>query len=185
MTMLSRRRLLAAGGGLLGGALLAGRRLRAADADVVEIRMRSDPEGSHVGFDPNGLLIAPGQTVRWICQESVHTTTAYHPANAKHSLRIPESAKPWDSGFLLPDQDFSVIFTVEGVYDYYCMPHEMAGMVGRIIVGHPAGPGTQPFDYFAGRPEAKDWMKVPPAAQKAFPSVARIMQQHSVPGLKI
>ena len=29
-------------------------------------------------------------------------------------------------------------FTVEGVYDYYCVPHEHAGMVGRIVVGTPA-----------------------------------------------
>jgi hypothetical protein len=27
-------------------------------------------------------------------------------------------------------------------------PHEMAGMVGRIIVGNPGGPGLLPFDYF-------------------------------------
>ena len=35
------------------------------------------------------------------------------------------------------------MLTVEGVYDYFCAPHEMAGMVGRIIVGRP---GAQPFD---------------------------------------
>jgi hypothetical protein len=43
---------------------------------------------------------------------------------------------------------FEVTLTVEGVYDYYCTTHEMAGMVGRIIVGQPSGPGTLLFDYF-------------------------------------
>ncbi len=31
--------------------------------------------------------------------------------------------------------------TVPGVYDYFCIPHEMAGMLGRIVV---ASPGTRP-----------------------------------------
>jgi hypothetical protein len=106
----------------------------------------------------------------------VHTTTAYHPRNDHHSLRIPEGAAPWDSGFLLkPGAHFDVTFTVEGVYDYYCMPHEQAGMVGRIIVGRPHGPGALPFDYFKGRPDAGGWKPVPEAAQRAFPDVERIM----------
>ena len=32
-------------------------------------------------------------------------------------------------------------FTVTGVYDYFCIPHEEAGMVGRIIVGSPTSAG--------------------------------------------
>ena len=30
-----------------------------------------------------------------------------------------------------------------GVYDYYCQPHEMAGMVGRIVVGEPRDAGWE------------------------------------------
>lgn len=33
-----------------------------------------------------------------------------------------------------------------------CAPHEETGMVGRIVVGRPAGPGMQPFDYAPGPP---------------------------------
>jgi plastocyanin len=62
--------------------------------------MRSDAEGSRVGFDPVGLLTQPGQTVRWVCDANVHTTAAYHPTNDRHSLRIPRSAKPWASDIL-------------------------------------------------------------------------------------
>jgi hypothetical protein len=106
----------------------------------------------------------------------VHTTTAYHPKNDHHSLRIPEGAAAWDSGFLVkPGEHFDVTFTVEGVYDYYCMPHEQAGMVGRIIVGRPLGPGALPFDYFKGQPDTASWKPVPEAAQKAFPSIEQIM----------
>jgi len=81
----------------------------------------------------------------------------------------PEAAAPWDSGFLVkPGDTFEVTFTVEGVYDYFCLPHEAAGMVGRIVVGRPGGPGALPFDYFAGRPTTQAWVPVPEAARAAF-----------------
>ncbi|PYO30078.1 MAG: hypothetical protein DMD32_14990, partial [Gemmatimonadetes bacterium] len=90
--------------------------------------MRSDTLGSRVWFDPIGLYVEPGATVRWIVRENVHTTTAYHPRNDHHPLHIPESAVPWDSGFLVhPGDHFDVTLTVSGVYDYYCMPHEAVG----------------------------------------------------------
>ncbi len=145
------------------------------------IEMRSDPLGSRAWFDPIGLFTEPGVTVRWIVRENVHTTTAYHPRNASHPLRIPERAQPWDSGFLVhPGNYFDVTFTVPGVYDYYCMPHEGAGMVGRIIVGKPLGPGTQPFDYWLGNPESEGWRRVPDPARIAFPSVTRILAERRV-----
>jgi plastocyanin len=174
---MTRRGFLTAGGLALAG-LAVPRPSR--PVDVVEIRMRSDARGEEVWFDPIGVLVRPGQTVRWVVAENVHTTTAYHPKNAQHSLRIPEGATPWDSGYLVnPGAHFEVTLTVEGVYDYFCLPHEMAGMVGRIVVGQPEGPGTLPFDYFKGRRGA-DWLPVPGPAQKAFPSVEQIMKQRVV-----
>ena len=177
---MTRRELLRAGG--LAVACLAAPR-PGRSASLVEIRMRSDARGEHVGFDPIGILIPPGQTVRWITESpgNPHTTTAYHPRNAKHSLRIPAKAEPWDSGFLLKEGDhFEVTLTVAGVYDYFCLPHEVAGMVGRIVVGRPAGPGALPFDYFAGRPGSSDWLPVPEAARKNFPPVEAIVRQRVV-----
>ena len=174
--MLTRRTILGAGGGVLASSILSD---RSCAADKVDIHMRSDAAGGVVGFDPVGMLLQPGQTVRWICDANVHTTTAYSPKNDDHSLRIPTDAQAWASDFLLPGQHFEVKLTVEGVYDYYCAPHEMAGMVGRLIVGHPGGPGTLPFDYF--RSPGKNWQLVPPAAQKAFPKIEDIMQRKIVP----
>ncbi len=173
--ILTRRAVVAAGSGLLLSPLLGG---RSDAADVVEIRMKSDIAGGVVGFDPIGVLLQPGQTVRWICDANVHTTTAYSPKNDDHSLRIPKEAPPWASDFLLPGERFEVKLTVEGVYDYYCAPHEMAGMVGRLIVGHPSGPGALPFDYF--KVEGKNWKPVPPAAQKAFPAIDEIVRKKAV-----
>src|SRR5918993_1633075 len=164
--MTSRRNVLI-GGGLSMVALAVVPRVARA-VRPVEIRMLSTPRGEEAWFDPIGLRIEPGQTVRWIMASAgnPHTTTAYHPGNANRSLRIPETATPWDSGFLVNPRDmFEFTLTDEGVYDYFCLPHEAAGMVGRIVVGRPGGPGTLPFDYFAGRPAAQGWLPVPDAAR--------------------
>ncbi|KAB7624199.1 plastocyanin/azurin family copper-binding protein [Alkalilimnicola sp. S0819] len=171
-----RRELLKAGGGLLAGALLQPRWLLA--ADVLEIELLSDPAGGHVNFDPIGLFLQPGQTVRWVNRANVHTVTAYHPDNDRHPLRIPRAAEPWDSGYLIePGKVFERRFEVPGVYDYYCAPHEAAGMVGRLVVGEISGPGSRPFDYFRGDPGAADWRTVPAAARARFPDARRILRE--------
>ena len=170
--MLTRRALLRAGGLVCAGFVPR----RARPAEVLEIRMRSDPRGQEVWFDPIGVRIEPGQTVRWIMASpgNPHTTTAYHPSNGNHSLRIPEAAAPWDSGFLFkPGDTFDVTLTVEGVYDYFCLPHEAAGMVGRIVVGRPGGPGALAFDYFVDRPATQAWLPVPEAARATFPAARK------------
>jgi len=73
-----------------------------------------------------------------------------------------------------------VVLTVPGVYDYFCTPHEMAGMVGRIIVGQPSGPGTLPFDYFKGDAAKASWKEVPQPARDRFPPVEQIMSKKIV-----
>lgn len=178
--MLRRRALLRAGGMTLAG--LAVPRALCASGRPIEIGMRSDSRGARVWFDPVGLLIQPGRAVRWVNDgTNVHTSTAYHPDNDDHPLRIPEAAKPWDSGYLVePGAAFEVTLTVEGVYDYFCQPHEAGGMVGRIIVGRPTGPGAGPFDAFLDDPAHAHWRNVPPAAQQAFPSIEEIMTKGEV-----
>jgi plastocyanin len=172
--MLTRRDFIAAGGLAIAG--FAGPRVSRA-AGIIEIHMRNDASRVKSWFDPVGVHIMPGQTVRWILDMDVHSSAAYHPKNAMHSLRIPEHATPWDSRLLITrGAHFDHTFTVEGVYDYFCLPHENDGMVGRIIVGEPGhGPGTLPFDYFKGKPGTQGWLPVPAIARKMFPSVQTIM----------
>ena len=120
------------------------------------IALRTD--GGNFRFDPAGLVVEPGSSVPWLNMGDFHTTTAFHPANdnlvpGRLPLRIPEGAEPWHSGMLglTGGTEFTYAFKVEGVYDYFCQPHYMFGMVGRIIAGRPhAGPGTKPM---AGLPE--------------------------------
>ena len=164
-----RRRLLQAGGGLLLSAAWSwAAAKRAAAADVIEIEMAGTPSGSEVWFRPRGLLIQAGQAVRWVNRDAgnAHTSTAYHPDNGK-PLRIPAGAKSWNSDYLLPGQSFTVVFDVPGVYDYFCLPHEHAGMVGRIVVG-----GASDV-----RPYIATDARLPEAARSGFPDVSEILRR--------
>ena len=139
---LSRRHILALGGGLWATSL-APRGLRAAPVEVIE--MRGTERGERIWFAPHGLAVDPGTVLRFVNRDPVnsHTATAYHPDIYGRARRIPAAAKPWDSEFLLPGESFEVTVSVPGVYDYYCIPHEMAAMVGRIVVGRPGNPGWE------------------------------------------
>ncbi|MCC2687751.1 MAG: blue (type 1) copper domain [Rhizobiaceae bacterium] len=166
--IITRRRVLGYGGASL-AVLLAGS-ARASGDEVIEVGMQGNADGSHVWFDPVGLHVRPGQTVRWTNRDkgNSHTVTAYHPDVFERPLRIPAAAKPFNSDYLLPDEAFSAVFPVEGVYDYYCVPHEHAGMVGRIVVGRPAAhdaPGS------AGA----DLVPLPDVALDGFPSIEEIL----------
>lgn len=165
--MLSRRDLLWTGGAFLAG-LPSG---MASAQDLVEIAMRGNADGSVVWFDPIGVLIKPGQTIRWTNRDpgNSHTSTAYHPDNSDHPQRIPTGATPWNSDYLLPDEFFTLVLTLPGVYDYFCIPHEQAGMVGRIVVAD----GSQPMS----APHSGD---IPEVAKKAFPDVEDILRKGRV-----
>ena len=158
----------------------------AAEAHTFEIRAVMSKDGAQVYFDPGGLHIQPGDTVRWIQVNGYHSVAAYHPVNGNRELRIPEQAKPWNSGVMLAEypargSTFEHTFTVPGVYDYLCEPHEAAGMVGRIIVGAPGdGPGTRTFGYAPDR----HWNSIPEAAQKTFPAIRLIVEKGAVHALE-
>lgn len=167
---ISRRGILKAAGAL---AALAPSALQAAAGAGVQIHMQGALEGALVWFDPVGIRVEPGQEIQWVNLDAgnSHTSTAYHPANGNHALRMPGDATPWNSGYLLPNETFSTILNEPGVYDYFCMPHEHAGMVGRIVVG------TPPADSWIYENEnTNSSMGVPSAALKTFPSLAKILE---------
>jgi plastocyanin len=168
----SRRHLLQIGGGLLAG--LTSSQLALAGGETVTIRMQGNTDGSHVWFDPVGIHVQPSQTIMWTNLDpgNSHTATAYHPKNFDRQHRIPQGAEPWNSDYLLPNESFSVTLTVEGVYDFFCVPHEHAGMVGRIIVGQP---GRPPTDSLSAQAEGGE--PLPDIALRALPSIDEIMRK--------
>ncbi len=148
------------------GARLSGVGGLAAELPPRVVGLRTD--GGNFRFDPDGLVIAPGEKVIWLNMGDFHSATAFHPDNGKLvggklPLRIPHGAEPWHSGMLgLTDgTQFEHTFTLEGVYDYFCQPHYLFGMVARIVVGAPHdGPGTKPLEGVPDRVKAR----MPPLA---------------------
>lgn len=94
-------------------------------------------EGQEYHFKPHLVWIEPGGTVTWRLESGSHDAVAYHPDNDK-PLRMPQEAEPWNIELLSEEGTTAEhTFETEGVYDYYCTPHENLGMVGTVIVGHP------------------------------------------------
>jgi plastocyanin len=87
-------------------------------------------------FTPDTVRIRVGQTVRWTnSSDLLHTVTAYPSRAAEASnVSLPEGAATFDSGNIQPGSTFEHTFSVAGAYQYICVPHELAGMVGWVIV---------------------------------------------------
>ncbi|MFQ3319023.1 MAG: plastocyanin [Natronomonas sp.] len=103
--------------------------------DTAEVTMITEGEDYH--FEPHVVRVTVGGTVTWTNENGSHSTTAYHPDNDQPQL-VPDGAASWNSGILSEQgMTFEHTFETEGVYHYYCTPHESLGMIGSIIVGDP------------------------------------------------
>lgn len=124
-----RHALLALGAGAAGGLAACGAPTGAANGPMVEM-------GALSVFTPSRLTIKAGQTVTWRNTSSiVHSATGDPRRLARpENARNPESVAPWDSGSILAGKSWSRTFDVPGEYRYACVPHEIAGMVGSIVV---------------------------------------------------
>jgi plastocyanin len=95
-------------------------------------------------FVPSKIEVSAGTTVTWENVGSIgHTVTAYED-------KIPDGATYFASGGFdgeeaanegYPDEGnvaqggtYEHTFETAGTYEYYCIPHEMSGMVGTVKV---------------------------------------------------
>lgn len=109
--------------------------------ESADVSMVSTDDGHH--FDPHVVRIETGGSVTWTNESGSHSTTAYHSANDEPQL-APEEAAAWDSGVVSEQgATFDHTFETEGVYHYFCTPHETSGMIASVIVGRP-DPAQQP-----------------------------------------
>lgn len=100
-------------------------------ADTVRVTM-----DNRLRFLPDTIRVNAGQAVRWEnTSDIIHTVTA-DPSEAADpgTVRLPDGAEPFDSGDLLPGRSFVHVFRAPGTYRYVCLPHELAGMTGVVIV---------------------------------------------------
>mgnify|MGYP006274991241 CR=1 FL=1 len=118
----------------------------------VQIRPRDAPIPEFV-FEPTGLYVEPGDTVRFSYESPHHTVTAYHPAFG-YEQRVPDEVPPFSAPALPQGGYWLYNFDRSGVYDLHCAPHEIFGHAMRVVVGSPSGPGADPLpDLCAGGAE--------------------------------
>jgi len=98
-----------------------------------------------VAFDPPQVEVEAGETVEWYNSSSrAHTVTASEDAIPEGAAYFAsggfdsESAarEAWRDGEGAIDsgERYSHAFEVPGSYEYVCIPHEQAGMRGRVVV---------------------------------------------------
>ena len=103
------------------------------------IEMNDDLE-----FVPDTFEVAVGETVTWENVGSVgHSVTAYEdeiPDDAKYfasgdhdSESAARDAYP-DEGDIPGGETYEHTFDTAGEYQYFCIPHEQAGMTGTVTV---------------------------------------------------
>ncbi len=91
---------------------------------------------SAMRYEPAQITINAGDTVRWKNSSIMSHTVTADPALAKKAgdAELPPGAQPFNSGMIGLGKVFDHTFTVPGAYRYFCIPHEMHGMVGVVIV---------------------------------------------------
>ncbi|WP_128477075.1 cupredoxin domain-containing protein [Halorussus pelagicus] len=109
----------------------------------LQIRPRDAPTPEFV-FEPTGLSVEPGDTVRFSYESPHHTVTAYHPAFG-YLQRVPDEVPPFSAPALPQGGYWLYTFERSGVYDLHCAPHEIFGHAMRLVVGSTSGPGAEPL----------------------------------------
>ncbi|WP_440007620.1 plastocyanin/azurin family copper-binding protein [Halomicrococcus sp. SG-WS-1] len=99
-------------------------------------------------FDPDSVTVQPGTTVVWENVGSVpHSVTAYEdqiPGEAEYfasgGFDSEDAARQaYPEGSIDGGERYEYTFETEGDYEYFCIPHESAGMVASITVGSGGG----------------------------------------------
>ena len=85
-------------------------------------------------FGPKTVNAVVGDTISWVWQNGMHTTT---------SVSVPAGAMPWNAPMDISHTQFRIRLTVAGTYSYQCNFHFAQGMVGTIVVSG-ASPGQVP-----------------------------------------
>jgi plastocyanin len=94
-------------------------------------------------YDPGTITIEPGESVTWVNEsDEAHTVTAYAdeiPEGASYfasggASNEEEARDSLSEGLIQSGDTFDVTFEQPGTYEYYCIPHESAGMKGTIVV---------------------------------------------------
>lgn len=109
------------------GAAIALMALSSAEAAEVEVKMLNHGQKGFMVFEPDLVLIQPGDSVQFVAVDKGHDVVSIDGM-------LPAGAKPFEGKM---NQDLTVKFDVPGVYGVKCKPHYGMGMVGLVAVGSP------------------------------------------------
>jgi len=84
-------------------------------------------------YDPAGLRVEPGDIVLYSAESPDHLVAAYHEGHGRQN-RVPDEVGPISSPMPPVGGYWLYQFETEGVYDFYCSPHQTFGMVHRVVV---------------------------------------------------
>ncbi len=99
----------------------------AAGPAEVEVKMLNKGEKGSMVFEPDLIVAAPGDTIRFVPTDKGHNVETIKGM-------LPDGAEAFKSKF---NQEFTVTLDAEGVYGVKCTPHYAMGMVALIRVGEP------------------------------------------------
>ena len=99
----------------------------AAFAAEVEIKMLNKGAEGMMVFEPNLVMIAPGDTVKFIAADKGHNAETIKGM-------LPADATPFMGK---NGEDMVVVFDKPGIYGVKCLPHYVLGMVAMVVVGTP------------------------------------------------
>jgi len=99
----------------------------AAGAAEIEVMMLNKGEKGSMVFQPDHVVAAPGDTIRFVPTDKGHNVETIKGM-------LPAGVEAFKSKF---NETFEVTVTAEGVYGVKCTPHYGMGMVALIEVGKP------------------------------------------------
>ena len=87
-------------------------------------------------YEPARVTVQVGDTVLWRNNSDLMHTVTADPDEAMDPahVHIPEGGQPFNSGNLAAGETFRHTFETPGRWQYFCIPHEAAGMIGEVIV---------------------------------------------------
>jgi plastocyanin len=85
---------------------------------------------SQLVYEPADLTVTVGEEVNWVWESDNHNVVpSSQPDGANWTGTEGGDDQLYDEG-----HEYSYTFETAGTYEYYCTPHESAGMVGTITV---------------------------------------------------
>jgi plastocyanin len=83
-------------------------------------------------FEPAGLRVEPGDVVLFTAESPDHAVTAFHERHGRQN-RVPDGIGPISSPIVPVGGHWLYRFEEAGVYDLYCPPHGVFGMVMSVV----------------------------------------------------